>query len=153
MGCHNTKIYKLSYKPYIKIKEPTIDSKMDTKSNETRHPNMEFPENSKLSKIEKNIKNIIKSNSENLLNNHIVNNTECVQDINFCYECDDIYILFVTYHCNKCNKCHNRYKNIYCETCNICIDHSNQMDIILHKKKCDLFLRNKLREHITVSTA
>jgi len=59
-------------------------------------------------------------------------------NIEFCYECDEIYIIYVTHHCNKCNKCHNKYKNIYCIHCNTCIDHSNQYELISHKKNCIL---------------
>lgn len=65
--------------------------------------------------------------------------TPLSQDMEFCYECDKVYVLFVTFHCNKCNKCHNKYKNIYCIHCNTCLDHSSQSDIISHRKNCILF--------------
>lgn len=66
--------------------------------------------------------------------------TPLLQDMEFCYECDKVYVLFAMFHCKKCNKCHNKYKNIYCIHCNTCLDHSSQNDIITHRKNCILLL-------------
>ena len=83
------------------------------------------------------VSKVLKYNKVDCIVNNAITFTE--QDIEFCYECEKIYILFVIHHCNKCNRCHNKYRNIYCEKCNICIDPYNSDELIRHKKKCILF--------------
>lgn len=59
--------------------------------------------------------------------------------IDYCYICDDIIILGIIKHCNNCNKCHTRYKYLHCKICNFCVDPRNHFDIVLHKKKCNMY--------------
>jgi len=59
--------------------------------------------------------------------------------MDYCYECECVIIIGVINHCNKCNKCHNKFKQLYCELCNICIDPYNDSDIIQHRKICKFF--------------
>ena len=73
---------------------------------------------------------------------NIISDSDIYDDdnnIDYCYDCDDIIIKYYFKHCLKCNKCHNKCKQSYCELCNLCIDPFNDFDIIKHRKLCEFF--------------
>lgn len=62
-----------------------------------------------------------------------------------------------TKHCNKCDKCHLNNKNFYCDICFCCINLSNDLEIISHKKRHSLYIelntkKLKLLSNYKVST-
>ncbi len=89
-------------------------------------------------KTKKDDTTICNLNNSNINNN--VNFNIIEDEMKYCYKCDDIIIGCIIKHCVKCNKCHNKYKQLHCEICNLCVDPFDEIDIIQHRKNCNIFI-------------